>query len=244
MGGEINGSQVVVCHTGVGREHCQRNIERFFQLVRPDFLISSGFAGSLTDTLQVGDLFVAQNFSDRDLTAKVIQAGAAAAPYQFGGSASPGSRELPPEVLPAGLQTSVDSVTKVIRPMTLRSVDRMVDSADGRRRIAQEHAADAIDMETEVIAAACAAHSIPLLSLRVISDSLAAPFPAPPEVLFDLTRQRTAFGKLIPYLVTHPSAVGRLFRFARQIDYARSTLTDALVGAISVLGGNSFPETA
>ena len=36
-----------------------------------------------------------------------------------------------------------------------------------------------------------------MLSLRVISDTAAAPFPAPPWVLFDLAQQKTKTGKLL-----------------------------------------------
>jgi hypothetical protein len=83
-------------------------------------------------------------------------------------------------------------------------------------------------METEFIAAACANHRIPLLSLRAISDTPSEPFPAPPGVLFDLEKQKTDFGRLAFHLVTHPSALMRLNAFRRRIALARRTLTSAL----------------
>jgi hypothetical protein len=83
-------------------------------------------------------------------------------------------------------------------------------------------------METEVIAKSCAAHGIRMLSLRVISDSTNAPFPAPPQVLFDLEDQQTKFSKLLPYLAKNPSAVGRLIRFSGQVGKARNALSVAI----------------
>jgi hypothetical protein len=92
-------------------------------------------------------------------------------------------------------------------------------------------------METEIIAAECAARGIPLLSLRTISDTPARPLPAPPDVLFDLQRQRTNFPGLFIYVLRHPMVAPRLIGFARQVSRARQNLTDALV---AILCGGVF----
>lgn len=105
----------------------------------------------------------------------------------------------------------------------------MVDSVAERHEIARVQDAMAVDMETEAIAQACAGRGIPLLSLRVISDTPRENFPAPPAVLFDIERQRTDFAKLAGYLLKHPSTLPRLIRFSRQIARARRNLSDALV---------------
>ena len=110
----------------------------------------------------------------------------------------------------------------------LATVPAIVDSKSERERWAAESGAAAVDMETEFIAAACADHRVPLLSLRVISDTPAEPFPAPPEVLFDLEKQKTNVGRLALYLVTHPGALGRLGAFRQRIARTRQTLTSAL----------------
>lgn len=108
------------------------------------------------------------------------------------------------------------------------SSDHVVDPATDRYAIGREHGAIAIDMETTVIARLCAGWAVPMLGLRVISDSPAAPFPAPPSVLFDLEKQRTRFSQLLPYLARNPSAIARLVNFSKQIAYARTKLSDAL----------------
>src|SRR6266576_348217 len=182
--GEIQGEKIAVFHTGVGRPRSRQTIEPFFQLIRPQMLISSGFAGGLTDELRVGDVIIAENFSDPMLSRQIVDRG------------------------------------RDIRRVKLLTVEQMVDSLEERARIARQDSAAAIDMETDVIAQACAKYDVPIVSLRVVSDSPAAPFPAPPDVLFDLNRQRTNFRRLIPYVLAHPSAIGRLIRFARQISEA------------------------
>ncbi|HEY2614212.1 MAG TPA: hypothetical protein VGI42_00755 [Chthoniobacterales bacterium] len=104
----------------------------------------------------------------------------------------------------------------------------MIESKSDRARLAQENDAVAVDMETEFIAAACAGHQLPMLSVRAISDTVSAPFPAPGHVLFDLEKQRTNFLRLARYLVAHPRAIGRLNSFRRQVAVARKSLTEAL----------------
>jgi adenosylhomocysteine nucleosidase len=122
----------------------------------------------------------------------------------------------------------------VVKLLTTKTV---VDSSAAREEIGRASGAAAVDMETEIIAAECAARGIPLLSLRAISDTPARPLPAPPDVLFDLQRQRTNFPGLSIYVLRHPMVVPRLIGFARQVSRARQNLTDALV---AILCGGVF----
>src|SRR5437879_9120937 len=117
----------------------------------------------------------------------------------------------------------------------LLTVRALIDSNDKRNKIARTSGAAAVDMETEFIARACAEHGIPLLSLRVITDTPSEPFPAPPKVLFDIERQRTHLVKLARFLLAHPNHIPRLIEFARRIARARKILATALVALINKL---------
>jgi hypothetical protein len=75
----------------------------------------------------------------------------------------------------------------------------------------------------------CGDRSIPVLALRVISDSPATPFPAPPNVLFDIEKQRTDFLQLVSYIARNPISATRLAEFSKQVTLAKSKLADALV---------------
>ena len=183
--------EIAILHTGVGAELCQRRIGPFLDAQRFDFLISSGFAGGVDPSLGVGDLLLAENFSDLKLLA----------------------------------QARAAIISRVGKLCTL---ERVIESATERARLAREHDAVAVDMETKWIAQACLARSIPLLSLRVISDTGGAPFPVPAAVLFNLTAQKTEGLVLARHLVRHPTRVVRLACFARQIAAARASLTNAL----------------
>ena len=65
--GKIDKRSVAIFHTGVGPKSCAGKIDNFFRNERPEFLLSSGFAGSAREDLQVGDIILAENFSDRHL---------------------------------------------------------------------------------------------------------------------------------------------------------------------------------
>jgi adenosylhomocysteine nucleosidase len=115
-----------------------------------------------------------------------------------------------------------------IRTGKLVTAPQIVDSTSDRATLARNTGALAIDMETQAIAERCAEFGIPMLSLRAITDTPAFPFPAPPNVLFDVARQKTIAPRLAFYLATHPLAIGRLLAFARRVSAARASLTAML----------------
>jgi nucleoside phosphorylase len=117
----------------------------------------------------------------------------------------------------------------------IHSADRIIDPAADRYAIGREHGAVAVDMETETVARLCAAESIPMLALRVVSDSPGAPFPAPPNVLFDIDKQRTDFSRLLSYIARNPASALSLAQFSSQIARAKTKLANALSAVMAVL---------
>jgi|KBSMisStandDraft_5_1062788.scaffolds.fasta_scaffold862190_1 nucleoside phosphorylase len=189
---------VTVFHTGVGEKACRARIEPFLDTRPFDLLISSGFAGGADSSLGVGDLFLAENFSD-------------------------------PQLLARAQDLLVSRVGQLV------TAPHVIQSAGERAQLMHETGAAAIDMETEWIAQACAKRKIPMLSLRVISDTAAAPLPLPPEVLFDLERQKTDPLRVASHLLRHPVHVPGLIRFARQIAAVRATLGAAVYELVASL---------
>jgi len=198
--GTIDDRAIEVLHTGVGEKVCRERIGKFLRGQQLELLISSGFAGALSDQLQVNDLVLAENFSTVDLK----QA-----------------------------QSSLSGLS--VRTADMLTLPALIDSSEERKRIARESGAAAVDMETEFIARACAAHGIPLLSLRIITDTPLQPFPAPPNVLFDIEQQQTHMLKLARFLFTHPHRVPGLLQFARRIAHARKILASALIAVVNEL---------
>ncbi len=119
-----------------------------------------------------------------------------------------------------------------IRIANLLTAPALIDSREERNKLARTSGAAAVDMETEFIARACAKHGVPLLSLRVISDTPRELFPAPTNVLFDIERQQTQILKLATYFFAHPYRIPRLVQFVRRIARAKKILADALVATV------------
>ncbi|HEV2966195.1 MAG TPA: hypothetical protein VGW97_04710 [Chthoniobacterales bacterium] len=201
VSGKIGEHAVTVLHTGVGAKNCNERVEALLHKVRPRLVISSGFAGAIVEDLNVGDLLLAENFSDRQL-------------------------------LSAAEQILRDRSPRVAKLFTSTSI---VDSVAERNEIARSSGAAAVDMETGAIVGICNAHGVPLLSLRALSDTPKEPLPAPPNVLFDIERQRTDPRKLFGHIIAGPTAIIRLLQFSRQIREARAVLTDALVELIRAM---------
>jgi adenosylhomocysteine nucleosidase len=195
--GRINDRTVEVLHTGVGEKVCRQYVEGFLKDAQFDCLISTGFAGGLTDDLHIGDLLLAKNFSTVDL---------------------------------AGTHSLLSSVP--VHVTNLLTVPALIDLSEERNKLARASGAAAADMETEFIARACARHGVPLLSLRVISDTPSELFPAPANVLFDIQRQQTPMLKLARHFLVRAHHVPRLVRFAKRIAHARKILADALVAVV------------
>src|SRR6476469_7148288 len=191
--GIIADREIEVLHTGVGEKVCRERLGKFLEDQQFDLLISTGFAGALTDEMQIGDLLLAKNFSTIELNDRCSLSG------------------LP------------------IHTADLLTTPALIDSSEERNNVARASGADAVDMETEFIARACAAHGVPLLSLRVITDTPREPLPAPPHVLFDIQQQRTDALRLAGFFVAHPRHITQLIQFAKRIARARTALADALV---------------
>ena len=130
-------------------------------------------------------------------------------------------------------QSSLSNVS--VHAANMLTVPALIDSIEERERIARESGASAVDMETEFIARACVVHGIPLLALRVITDTPTQRFPAPPSILFDIKRQRTRLLKLATFFFAHPNRVSRLIQFAKRIARAKKILANALVEIVREL---------
>jgi nucleoside phosphorylase len=208
--GKIDDLTVEVLHTGVGANVCQQRMGKF--------LSAAGQNRRGEQDLQIDYL---------------ISAGFAGA---LGDDLQIGDLLLAENFSTVDLRKTCTSLSGLpIRIANLLTVPRLIDSREERNKLALSSGAVAVDMETEFISHACAALEVPLLSLRVISDTPRELFPAPGNVLFDIERQQTQKLKLISYLIAHPNRVPRLVQFAKRIERTRKILTSALIAVATAL---------
>lgn len=107
-----------------------------------------------------------------------------------------------------------------------------VESVAEKARVAQETGAIAADMETATIAEACRQASVPLLSVRSISDTADHRLPVPLAHWFDLKRQRPRPFALATFLAMHPARIPEFVRFIAALPMSRASLTRFLIGLL------------
>lgn len=73
----------------------------------------------------------------------------------------------------------------------------------------------AVDMESHVAARVAAAHGLPFVILRVVSDQVGDALPPAVQVAMG-PRGRTAYGRLLASLIRHPGQVAAFVAFARR----------------------------
>lgn len=109
----------------------------------------------------------------------------------------------------------------------LLCVSRLAPTADSKRRLAEQHPeADAVDMESSVLAEAAEEAGVPWQALRIVIDPLDSALP------IDFNRcvngkGQTQASKLAREIVTNPHKLPALLEFARWESLAKKQLIEA-----------------
>lgn len=112
---------------------------------------------------------------------------------------------------------------------TLTTQPRAAETVEEKAALAFRTSASAVDMETAAIAAGCETLSVPMLSVRAISDDARSPLPVPFPVWFDMEKQTPRPGALLAFLAAHPARILPFVRFVRGVNEARAQLTKYLL---------------
>ena len=107
------------------------------------------------------------------------------------------------------------------------TVDHLVSDPAEKRRLAAMHHADAVDMESAAIVAACAARGVPFRMVRAVSDTVDTALS--PELVRLLSGGKVSVLKACRALVRRPALLGEFRRLARDTKLAARNLADALV---------------
>jgi len=121
------------------------------------------------------------------------------------------------------------------RPLGILSVDRVVCSADEKRRLGREAAADLVDMETWAVAREARDAGLPCACLRVVSDTADEELPREVARLAEAASPWRRLGLALGTLGRRPAAVGDLWRLWEQAVVDSRSLADALERGIAAL---------
>jgi hypothetical protein len=197
---------VLVLETGVGTEKTRKALDWVLNKPKlgnlpyePKVILSAGFAGALTDDLQVGDLLLATEVVD---------------PY---GQCCPVTW---PDVLPPG------DWKPPLRRGRLLTNSLFVSKAEEKRNLGERHQALAVDMESAFFAELCGRKEIPFGCLRAISDAVNTPISV--QVMTLVEDARISWLGLAMLLARSPSKIGELRFLAKATRIASRNLAAAL----------------
>lgn len=111
------------------------------------------------------------------------------------------------------------------------TVDRLVSDPAEKRRLAIEHDADAVDMESSAISDVCAVRGIEFRAVRAISDMAVTALS--PELVRLLSGGNVSIWRALRALVRKPALLGEFRRLARDTRLAARNLADALLEQVT-----------
>src|SRR5207253_1577357 len=103
-----------------------------------------------------------------------------------------------------------------------------------KRRLAELHHADAVDMESAAVAEVCIAKGVPFRAVRAVSDAVDTALS--PELVRLLAGGRVSAWKAVRALVRKPALLGEFRRLARDTKLAAKKLADELVKILGERG--------
>ncbi|MGI6415654.1 MAG: hypothetical protein ACOX1P_08305 [Thermoguttaceae bacterium] len=158
--------RIVLAESGPGCAAAERATEALIAAHQPDWVISAGFAGGLSENVKRHDLLLVNS---------VIRPG---------GSRIAVDLPVDPAVLAGSPGVHVGG---------LFTADRIIRLPDEKRTLGEESGALAVDMETFAVAEVCLRRNVPLIAARIISDAAGDQLP---DDLERLARQQTPARKL------------------------------------------------
>lgn len=200
---------VTLLETGVGPQNADRTLRAAFDKCPITGIIHVGFAGALSQVLQLGDVVIGKDVSGNDAKSTAWFAS-------------------------AGLSRLFDGDIRA-HAGSIVTHDRILASAGEKRAAAAQHAGNTIacvDMESAPVAAICEERRIPYIGLRAITDTLDEELP------LDLNECRGRDGnidtmRVMWAAVHHPSTISGLVELRRRARDCAQTLAACVRTIIS-----------
>jgi adenosylhomocysteine nucleosidase len=118
------------------------------------------------------------------------------------------------------------------KPAKFFCADRIAVSAAEKQRLRAETGADAVEMESQVVHAACRQREIPCATLRVISDTATEDLPLDFNLLSD-AKQNLSYLKLAWAIARAPRKIPALIQFGKRTKSAAEKLAVVLERVIA-----------
>lgn len=198
---------VRVVLTGMGGQNAALRLHRAFREA-PDFCISSGLAGGLTEACRAGDVVVGRRVSWRGTT-----------------SSLPGDAQL--------LRTASACGAKLVNRFV--TVEKIAVTAAQKQSLGSS--GDVVEMESYFVMRAAAGAKVPAVAVRAISDVRDEDLPMDFDGVVD-AQGSIKMRKLLGRVAQSPRSIPALMRFGLQSRKASRALADFLDLYLNALDGD------
>ena len=212
--GKYQGRNIVLVRTGVGRKRAQNATQQVIDKFNPEVIISMGYAGALTEGLNVGDMFVASTILSPESDSNSFE------------------MDDPKNLKWLELAKKTPPPENVkLKIGRLITVDMVVHTPKAKKELGSRFRAEAVEMETLEIALLTRVNQIAFISIRGISDAVN-------HELIDCSSFLGSDGELSKlragwYVLTHPKSLKNAFSLRSNTQIATQNLTDFISRLIS-----------
>jgi adenosylhomocysteine nucleosidase len=206
--GGLDGRRVVLVESGAGCEAAARATQALILGHQPQWIISAGYAGGLSDRLVQGDLLIADEIVDTAGRSLAID-----------------------------FKLAADEVQSMrhVHVGRLLTVDRVVARAEDKHSLGTHHRALAVDMETMGVAEACRREKVRFLSVRVITDAVDRTLPGDIDYLVKKKSTAGRLGAAAGAILRRPSSIKDMWQLKEDALLASDRLARFLIGIIGQL---------
>lgn len=164
--GTINGAQVVIVRSGVGKVNAALCVQILADLFQVTQIINTGVAGSLNSKLEIGDIVISKDAVHHDMDATAV-------------GYKPGIVPQMPESYFKADENLIELAKRVCQKVNpdihvlvgrVASGDQFITDKEVKNRLIATFQADCVEMEGASIAHGCYLNQIPFVILRAISD--------------------------------------------------------------------------
>ena len=163
--GDIDGTEIVLLRSGIGKVNAAISTTLLLQQYRPDYVINTGSAGGFHTDLNVGDIVISSSVCHHDVDVT---------PFGYDLGQVPGMPTcfLPDDKLVKVAQKSIDALQEVIHMHGLiatgdRFMHQIEDVSNTRKNFPEMIACE---MEAASVAQACHTFETPFVIIRSLSD--------------------------------------------------------------------------
>jgi len=209
--GRYKNKAILLVQTGVGKERAETATKFILEHYPVTALVSLGFAGALTEESKVGDIILCATLYCGN--------------GQIDGEPWKGSLCSDTSLVSLASQGRGVTAVRFCQGSSV-TVAQPVSKVAARCALGKAFHADIVDMESYWIARIASAKQVPFIAIRAISDTMQDNLP-PFDQILD-SNGKWCWNKAVPYFVSHPQHLIKLFTLYRNARQARRSLTTSI----------------